>query len=92
MQDLGKSKSFFAAACFGVGLELSSSGIAAVWALDQRNCWGLERFQLYDIALGLLVPFSRSGYSLLAKATNPPVPNRERVQRAASHLQSPPHS
>lgn len=36
MQGLGKSESFFAAACFEG--KLSSSGIAAVWSLDQRNC------------------------------------------------------
>lgn len=37
LQDRGKSKSFFAAACSGGRLELSSSS-AAVSSLDQRNC------------------------------------------------------
>lgn len=86
MQDLGKSKSFFAAACFGGG-----SWVRLVSRPEKLLRAG-EVPAIQHVSLGLLVLLYGSSCNILARAISLPLASSEWVQRAVCHLQSPPDS
>lgn len=86
MQDMGKSESLVAAACFGGG-----SSVRLI-STPEKLLGAGEVPAIQHVSLGLLALLYGSSCSILARAISLPLSSSEWVQRAVCRLQSPPDS